>query len=58
MPLEVDGSMFAISENCRKFNRNGDADDPMFHAVNKLLDDDELLHDDRDDNEGIVKVIT
>lgn len=29
----------------------------MFHAENKLLDEDELL-DDVDDSEGIVKVIT
>lgn len=62
MPLEVDGSdvtlvMVAMSENWRKCRRNGDADVPMFHAENKLLDEDELL-DERDDSEGIVKDIT
>lgn len=59
MPLDVDGSdvVTAISENCRKLRRNGDEDAAMFHAENKLLDEDELL-DDVDDSEGIVKVIT
>lgn len=57
MPLDVDGSdATAISENCRKLSRKGD-EDAMFHAENKLLDEDELL-DDVDDSEGNVKVIT
>lgn len=58
MPLDVDGSdETAISENCRKLRRKGDEDAAMFHAQNKLLDEDELL-DDVDDSEGNVKVIT
>lgn len=59
MPLDVDGSVDATasSENCRKLSRNGDEDVAMFHALNKLLDEDELL-DDVDDSEGIVKAIT
>jgi hypothetical protein len=58
MPLDVDGSdATAISENCLNWSLNGDEDAAMFHAVNKLLDEDELL-DDADDSEVILKVIT